>query len=443
MISKYSVKKPFTVLVGVILVIVLGVVSLSKMTTDLLPDMSLQYAMVVTTDMGAAPEKVESEVTAPIEAAMATTSNIKNISSISYNSYSVVTLEYEQNANMDSVVIEIQQSLDQLSGQWDDTVGTPMIMRINPDMMPVIAAAVDVDGMNAAELSDYVENELSPAIESLEGVASVNTTGQLEERVEVTMNQDKIDKLNKKIRKSIDKEFADAQKDIDKGRDKVKDGQSSMDSGKDKISSAINDTMDKQEELFQTEKDLNKQLKELKSQQKSLTKVQKGVQDFMQSEAYTGIVDMVKQNPQAAETPEVKTRIKQLNAAVKEQFAALSEMGITVKTYEDLPNASAKISKMLTKVNTGITTIESALENVESGKISIAAALDKLNANASITALQMSTSSADLANAAASLDTAQDNLDSAKDDAYDAADLNIILSKDTLSGLFTGQNFDI
>lgn len=112
MISKYSVKKPFTVLVGVILVIVLGVVSLSKMTTDLLPDMSLQYAMVVTTDMGAAPEKVESEVTAPIEAAMATTSNIKNISSISYNSYSVVTLEYEQNANMDSVVIEIQQSLN-------------------------------------------------------------------------------------------------------------------------------------------------------------------------------------------------------------------------------------------------------------------------------------------------------------------------------------------
>ena len=443
MISKYSVKKPFTVLVGVILVIVLGVVSLSKMTTDLLPDMSLQYAMVVTTDMGAAPEKVESEVTAPIEAAMATTSNIKNISSISYNSYSIVTLEYEQNANMDSVVIEIQQSLDQLSGQWDDAVGTPMIMRINPDMMPVIAAAVDVDDMNAAELSDYVENELSPAIESLEGVASVNTTGQLEERVEVTMNQDKIDKLNKKIRKSIDNQFADAQKDIDKGKDKVKDGQSSMDSGKEQLSTAINDTMDKQEELFKTEKDLNNQLKDLKSQQKSLTKVQKGIQNFMESDAYTGIVDMVKQNPNAAETPEVKAQITQLNAAVKEQFAALSEMGITVKTYEDLPNASAKISKMLAKVNTGIATIESALKKVESGKVSIAEALDKLNANASITALEMSTSSADLANAAASLDTAQDNLDSAKDDAYDSADLNTILSKDTLSGLFTRQNFDM
>ena len=201
MISKYSVKRPYTVLVAVVLVIVLGAVSLSKMTTDLLPDMSFQYALVITTDMGASPEQVESDVTAPIESAMATTSNIKNISSVSYNSYSVVTLEYEQNANMDSVVIEIQQSLDQVSGQWDDSIGTPMIMKVNPDMMPVLAAAVDKDGMDANALSGYVKNDLAPALESLEGVASVTTTGQLEESVDVTLDQDKIDALNKKIQK--------------------------------------------------------------------------------------------------------------------------------------------------------------------------------------------------------------------------------------------------
>ena len=185
MISKYSVKRPYTVLVAVVLVIVLGAVSLSKMTTDLLPDMSFQYALVITTDMGASPEQVESDVTSPIESAMATTSNIKNISSVSYNSYSVVTLEYEQNANMDSVVIEIQQSLDQ-----DDSIGTPMIMKVNPDMMPVLAAAVDKDGMGANALSGYVKNDLAPALESLEGVASVTTTGQLEESVDVTLDQD-------------------------------------------------------------------------------------------------------------------------------------------------------------------------------------------------------------------------------------------------------------
>ena len=443
MISKYSVKRPYTVLVAVVLVIVLGVVSLSKMTTDLLPDMSFQYALVITTDMGASPEQVESDVTAPIESAMATTSNIKNISSISYNSYSIVTLEYEQNANMDSVVIEIQQSLDQISGQWDDSIGTPMIMKVNPDMLPVLAAAVDVDDMDAAKLSEYVENELSPAIESLEGVASVTTTGQLEEGVQVTLNQDKIDALNKKVQKSIDKQFAKSQKEIDANKKKVEDGQSSINTGSDQLTDAINQTMDKQQELLKTEKDLKNQLADLKKQQKSLSQIQSGIQTFMQSDAYTGIVSVLKDNPQLAESEEMKAQIKQLNKVVKEQFAALSSLGITVNTYEDLPAASAEVSKLLAQVNTGIKTIESAQKKVESGKVSLSSALDTLNANASLTALKVSTSSAELTSAASSLEDAQSKLDDAKDSAYDSADLNKVLSEDTITSLLAAQNFDM
>lgn len=443
MISKYSVKRPYTVLVAVVLVIVLGVVSLSKMTTDLLPDMSFQYALVITTDMGASPEQVESDVTAPIESAMATTSNIKNISSISYNSYSIVTLEYEQNANMDSVVIEIQQSLDQISGQWDDSIGTPMIMKVNPDMLPVLAAAVDVDGMDAAKLSEYVENELSPAIESLEGVASVTTTGQLEESVQVTLDQDKIDALNKKVQKSIDKQFAKSQKEIDANKKKVEDGQSSINTGSDQLTDAINQTMDKQQELLKTEKDLKNQLANLKKQQKSLSQIQSGIQTFMQSDAYTGIVSVLKDNPQLAESEEMKAQIKQLNKVVKEQFAALSSLGITVNTYEDLPAASAEVGKLLAQVNTGIKTIESAQKKVESGKVSLSSALDTLNANASLTALKVSTSSAELTSAASSLEDAQSKLDDAKDNAFDSADLNKVLSEDTITSLLAAQNFDM
>ena len=443
MISKYSVKRPYTVLVAVVLVIVLGVVSLSKMTTDLLPDMSFQYALVITTDMGASPEQVESDVTAPIESAMATTSNIKNISSISYNSYSIVTLEYEQNANMDSVVIEIQQSLDQISGQWDDSIGTPMIMKVNPDMLPVLAAAVDVDGMDAAKLSEYVENELSPAIESLEGVASVTTTGQLEESVQVTLDQDKIDALNKKVQKSIDKQFAKSQKEIDANKKKVEDGQSSINAGSDQLTDAINQTMDKQQELLKTEKDLKNQLADLKNQQKSLSQIQSGIQTFMQSDAYTGIVAVLKDNPQLAESEAMKAQIKQLNKVVKEQFAALSSLGITVNTYEDLPAASAEVGKLLTQVNTGIKTIESAQKKVESGKVSLSSALDTLNANASLTALKVSASSAELTSAASALEEAQTKLDDAKDSAYDSADLNKVLSADTITSLLAAQNFDM
>ena len=169
MIPKYSVKRPYTVLVAVVLVIVLGVVSLTRMTTDLLPAMNLPYVIVVTTDVGASPEEVEKDVTSPIEAAMATTSNINNVSSMSYDNYSMVILEYEQSTNMDSAMIEIQQQLDQLTGQFPDSAGSPVIMQIDPDMMPVMIASADVDGMDQAEVSNYVDNELLPLFESIEG----------------------------------------------------------------------------------------------------------------------------------------------------------------------------------------------------------------------------------------------------------------------------------
>lgn len=221
MFSRFSVKKPYTVLVGVILVVVLGVVSLMRMTTDLLPDMNLPYALIITTDMGASPEEVESDVTAPIEAAMATTSNIKNISSSSYNNYSTVILEYEQSANMDSVLIEMQQKLDQLEGSWADTVGTPMIMQIDPDMMPVMVAAADVEGMTQSEISSYVENELVPSLESVDGVASVSTTGALEESVRITMNQERIDDLNERILEKINEQFEEAQEELDRASEEI------------------------------------------------------------------------------------------------------------------------------------------------------------------------------------------------------------------------------
>ena len=119
MIPKYSVKRPYTVLVAVVLVIVLGVVSLTRMTRNLPPAMNLPYVIVVTTDVGASPEEVEKDVTSPIEAAMATTSNINNVSSMSYDNYSMVILEYEQSTNMDSAMIE---GLQQAAGSVDRTV---------------------------------------------------------------------------------------------------------------------------------------------------------------------------------------------------------------------------------------------------------------------------------------------------------------------------------
>jgi HAE1 family hydrophobic/amphiphilic exporter-1 len=464
MISKYSVKRPYTVLVGVILVIVLGVVSLMRMTTDLLPDMSFQYALVITTDVGASPETVESEVTAPIEAAMATTSNIKGITSTSYNSYSLVVLEYEQNANMDSVVIEIQQELDQLEGSWSDSVGTPMIMQINPDMLPIMVAAVEKEGLSQSELSTYVENELIPSLESVEGVASVTASGEITESIEVTLNQEKIDALNDKIREEILSQFEDAQKELDDGKSEIEKGQNSISDTQEQLQDAATQVQEQKDSLLETEADLKAQREDLVSQQTSLQTILDGINDFMASDDYINLAsleegigqineaidqaiaagateDMVAE--QRAEADGYQTQLDTANAAIAEQFSGLSELGITVNGYADLADAAGSVSELLAQVNTGIATIDTAQQQVEDGKTALNDAINELNTNTALAALQLGSTSAQLEAAAASMDDAQASLDSAKDSALDSADMDQILTVDMISSLLVAQNFNM
>ena len=129
MVSKFSVKKPCTVLVGVILVIVLGVVSFTKMTADLFPSINLPYVVVMTTYIGASPETVETVVTKPVESSMATVSNIESINSVSSENYSMVILQFSQTTDMNAISLEIRENLDQLKSYWDDSVGNPIIMK--------------------------------------------------------------------------------------------------------------------------------------------------------------------------------------------------------------------------------------------------------------------------------------------------------------------------
>ena len=474
MFSKFSVKKPYTVLVCVVLVIVLGVVSFTKMTTDLLPDMSLPYVVVVTTDMGASPEEVEQDVTAPIEAAMATTSNIKNVSSTSNDSYSMVVLEYEQNTNMDSIIIEIQQSLDQLEGSFPDTVGSPIIMQIDPDMMPVMIASADVEGMNLSELSIYVTDELIPMLESVEGVASVTATGVLDEDIQITLDQDKIDALNEQIMAKIDEQFVDAQKELDDGERKIEDGKAELEAGIEefaqKIAEGSNEIINGKIEVYKTANDLNEKLTELKDNQKLLSDGVSGLQTaYNGCEELQSTIDGLQQlidtanaslNPDAvisaasegrfttvAEAVAQKNALEAALADAKTQLVAqassLSSMGITVNTYDEIPTAIAALSTANAQVTAGISQIQSAQDQVADGKTSLNDALIALNKTQIQTILQMSNAYSELAVAASQLSAGQSQLDSAKEQAESSADLTKILTLDTLKSLLMAQNFSM
>lgn len=232
MISKFSVKKPYTVLVGVIMVIVLGIVSFTKTTTDLLPSISLPYVIVMTTYPGASPETVEMVVTKPVESSMATVSNIESINSVSSENYSMVILEFAQSADMNAVSLEIRENLDQVKSYWDDSVGNPIIMKLNPDMLPVMMIAVGVEGMDYADVSSYVRENVMPSLESLEGVASANATGLLDESVNIIIRQEKIDAINEKVYAAIDDKLQETQDELDEGRQKLEDGEKEIDKGK-------------------------------------------------------------------------------------------------------------------------------------------------------------------------------------------------------------------
>ncbi|MGI6070943.1 MAG: efflux RND transporter permease subunit [Blautia sp.] len=281
MLSKYSVKKPYTVVVAVVLILILGFVSFTKMNTDLLPSMNLPYAVVMTTYSGASPETVETVVTKPIEQSMATVSDIENVSSSSRENISLVILEFAETANMDSVTIEMREKLDQIGAYWDDSVAKPIIMKLNPDMMPVMISAVEVDGLSATEVTDYVSKHVEPEVESIAGVASVSTTGTITESVEVLIRQEKVEAANQKVMEALDKSFEekeadlkDAQEEIDSGKAELQDGKVELESGKDEMVSQIGQGESKlnesQAEIIKGEAELDMQLAQLESKETEL-----------------------------------------------------------------------------------------------------------------------------------------------------------------------------
>lgn len=249
MLPKLSVKKPMTIFVAVIVVIVLGIVSVFKMTPDLLPNMDFPYAIILTTYPGQTPETVESVVTKPLEQSLSTIDGVKTITSTSSDNYSILTLEFEDGTNMDTATVDMRGNLDTIKDAWPDGVGSPYLMKINPNMMPVAMVAVDYDGYDTVQISDYVNNELKNQLEGIDGVASVSTKGIVTQKENVIISQTKIDALNAKINDALNDKFGDAEKKISDAKKELQNNISKAEQGSDTIEQSINDLNSQQEEV--------------------------------------------------------------------------------------------------------------------------------------------------------------------------------------------------
>lgn len=351
MFGKFSVRKPYTVLVAVVLVIVLGIVSFTKMTSDLLPNISFPYVLVMTTYPGASPETVEMVVTKPVESSMATVSNIEEISSVSNENYSMVILQFAQSADMNAVSLEIRENLDQIRSYWDDSVGNPIIMKINPDMLPVMIAAVGGKDMSAAEITDLTNDTIVPELESIEGVASVSGMGLLEESVNVIIRQEKIDAVNEQVFGSIDKEIDENLAELQENKQDIYDGQAELENAK-------RDLADSEAELAQKQQELNDSKAELENSKKELADGRNELAD-KKSQLESGKTEL--NSKKDATTKQLAEAETKLLTAKADAEAAKTHLQLEIQTAE----ATVKgLDSGIEQARAGVQAIEQAITAV-------------------------------------------------------------------------------
>lgn len=195
MFARFSVKKPVTITMMILIVIVLGVVSLSKLQIDLLPQMDLPYVMVQTSYSGAGPEEIENLVTKPLEQTVATVENIEAVISYSNEGSSILLMQFAFSTDMDEVMLQLRENIDLVEGFLPEGTTSPIVAKLDPNAMPIIQLAVSSNG-DIITTQKIAEDVISPRLERVEGTASAGVSGGLEQEVEIMLKEEALKGYN-------------------------------------------------------------------------------------------------------------------------------------------------------------------------------------------------------------------------------------------------------
>ena len=241
--EKFSVKKPFTVLVAVIMVLMLGFVSISNMQTNLLPDVNTPYLMVVTVYPGASPERVESEVSDVMQNALGTVAGVEKVTATSAENYSLLLMQFSDDTDMNSAMVKVSNKVDQTTASLPSSCLTPSIIEYSLNMNAFMTVAVSREGSDVYDLSEFVGDTLVPYVERKGGVSSVSTNGLIEKMVQVQLSQEKIDAINEKLLEVIDVQLADARKQLESAEAQIEAGRKEYNRQFKNYSNTVSDTM--------------------------------------------------------------------------------------------------------------------------------------------------------------------------------------------------------
>lgn len=487
--TKYCVKKPFTIFVAVIAVMVIGAVSLMRMKTDLLPDMSLPYLMIITTDPGASPEKVESEVTAPMEQALGTVTGVENITSVSAENYSMVTLEFVEDTNMDSAMVKVTAQLNQLD--LPETCGTPNMLEISMDMMATMYATISYEDKDIYQVSDFTEEIIKPYFERQDGVASVSAVGSVEKTVEVRLNASKIDRINDKILAKTNEKLTEAKEQIDEAAAQLEDGKKKLEDAKSELERQQRELKQAQSETSQklaeaslaldqaqaTKAAYEANLTSLQASKAGLEAEKKAYDDNHLQDTYNQIngalAAMQTTLAQPAQLAGITIPTDVDDAlANPEQFEAfvewIAQMGMAEQvqdlTLDNLQQLSDVVTKRLPQIETGLANLETQIMAVEqavkqinrqmdqidekykeadSGKFQAAVSMASGDAQMASGLSGMESSEKDLEEAKAELKEAKKQYRQSRKAALENANISSLANMDTLAQMITAQDFSM
>ncbi len=439
---KFSVKKPLTVFVAVLAILVLGVVAYLKMTPDLMPNMDFPYVILVTTDPGASPETVEADITKPLEQSMATLDRIKNVTSSSMDSVSMVVLEFEDGVNMDTVSVDIQQKINQLKGSWSDTVGDPYVLKMNPSMLPVQVAALSYDGKDITELSDFVTDTLSPKLEGITGVASVTVSGTVQHQLHVILSQKKLDDLSRRLSDAIAKQLDDAAGQLSSARGQVNSAKAAIRGAeesavRDAVTQALTTIQDSLKTMRDSRDQLQENIQELADIQREKARLEAENAPYQaRIEAIRHDPSMTEEEKQAAiaeiESDPEYVRIQAELAALDLRMAALGvKWDEAVQRAKEWQKQLEELEKQLRDLETDEGVAKLA-DQVTAGTLTMADAVT-----------QIISANIQLDSALNQIDQGLQTLEESRSAALSQADLSSSLNLSTITALLTAQNFSM
>lgn len=199
MLSRYSIKKPVTVIVIILLIAIFGIVSAGNMSVELIPDIDVPYFVVTTVSPGQSSHSVEKSVTSVLEESLSTVDNVKSTQSISADNYSVIIMEMTQDSDLNSANLDISTKLKEIYPELPENTFEPILTQISADMLPVFSAALSLENSDISLSSDYL-NSITEELKTVNGVASADTVGLVDNLVLIALKSELIGQnLNLKL----------------------------------------------------------------------------------------------------------------------------------------------------------------------------------------------------------------------------------------------------